>query len=85
MTQLATILKHVRSRGSISNVEAQAVHCIRALPRRIADLEERGYLFKRDRMTDVNGQRYVRYIFKGHRDNASKYLRLVRARLTASA
>ena len=81
MTQLETILKHVRTTGSISNVEAQAVHRVRALPRRIADLEEQGFLFERVRNTDVNGQRYVRYLFKGHRDNATKYIGLVRDRL----
>jgi hypothetical protein len=60
-TQLTKLARYFESYGSISNIEAQAVFRIRALPRRISDLEQRGYRFTRRRMKDVENQRYVRY------------------------
>jgi hypothetical protein len=42
-------------------MEAQTVYKIRALPRRIADLKERGYEFSSEWKTDMMGQRYKRY------------------------
>lgn len=59
--QCQTILNHLQSRGSISNCEAQMVHKIRALPRRISDLEDLGHDFIRVPSTDETGQRYTRY------------------------
>jgi hypothetical protein len=48
---------------SISGIEAAALFRIRALPRRIKDLEEKhGMSFKRENHTDSTGQRYVRYV-----------------------
>ena len=43
MSQLDLLRLHFSQASSISNVEAQAIYRIRALPRRIADLEERGW------------------------------------------
>ena len=63
--QTALLLDHFRVRNSISNMEAQALFRIRALPRRISDLEAVGHRFLRDRRTDSTGQRYVRYVYKG--------------------
>jgi hypothetical protein len=57
------ILKHIAEKGSISNVEAQAVYRIRSLPRRIKDLKELGYSFKTEMRKDPTGQRYARYSF----------------------
>ena len=62
MTQVETLIRHFKTAGSITNVEAQSVYKIRALPRRISDLEQRGMKFKRERKTDLTGQRYVRYV-----------------------
>lgn len=62
MTQIETLIRHFQHADSITNVEAQIVYKIRALPRRISDLENRGYKFKRVRKTDLTGQRYVRYV-----------------------
>ena len=59
--QLTGILTHLLLRGSITNVEAQAVYRVRALPRRISDLEERGVSIERHTKSDPTGQRYVRY------------------------
>lgn len=60
--QTRKILTHLRKVGSISGVEAQFILGVRALPRRISDLEELGYLITRERRTDTQGQRYVRYL-----------------------
>jgi hypothetical protein len=59
--QCDTVLRHLLRAGSITGVEAASVHRIRALPRRIADHREAGYVVRREQRQDVTGQRYVRY------------------------
>lgn len=59
--QTAAILEHLLKNGSISNVEAQAVHRCRALPRRIADLKAAGHRIRTTMHRDITGQRYARY------------------------
>lgn len=66
-TQYDVLMDHFRNRGSISGVEAQLFFRIRALPRRIKDLEERGHMFDRVQSKDPTGQRYVRYFYRGAR------------------
>jgi len=61
MTQVEQVREHLNKVGSISNIEAQALYRIRALPRRISDLEECGFPISRERRVDNTGQRYVRY------------------------
>ena len=61
MTQVQQILDHLKSVGSISGIEAGALYKVRALPRRISDLEERGHSIRRERKVDHTGQKYVRY------------------------
>jgi hypothetical protein len=61
MNQIDKLIHHFKTAGTITNVEAQGVYKIRALPRRISDLEDRGYKFNRVRKTDLTGQRYTRY------------------------
>lgn len=63
MKQNELLMKHFESVGSISNMEAQSMYKIRALPRRVSDLEAKGYKFDRVRKTDLTGQRYVRYVY----------------------
>jgi len=63
--QLYQLLTHLKNHGTISNVEAQAMFKMRALPRRIADLRELGYEIKREIRKDSTGQRYARYTFVG--------------------
>ena len=70
MTQTEILLKHLKTVGSISNLEAIHVHRIHALPRRIADLKEQGYEFITERRKDVTGKRYVRYFLKGPKVNS---------------
>ena len=64
MSQVEKLKKHFEVCESISNVEAQAIYKIRALPRRICDLEDRGYVFNKEWKTDPTGQRYRRYTIK---------------------
>ncbi len=66
MSQTEDLKNHFRQCPSISNVEAQAIYKIRALPRRICDLELQGYEFKKEWKKDPTGQRYRRYtLIKG--------------------
>lgn len=62
MKQKDAIKRHLELEGSISNLEAQSMYKVRALPRRISDLEADGIKIERVRKTDVTGQRYVRYV-----------------------
>lgn len=64
--QCRQILRHLQEKGSISNMEAQAIYRIRALPRRIADLREAGYRTVKKFRKDPTGQRYVRYYCPEH-------------------
>ena len=60
--QLDTIMKHLQTVGSISNLEAITQYNIMSLLRRICDLEDMGVTFNRVRKAHpVTGQRYVRY------------------------
>ena len=61
--QLKTILKHLKTTGSITNREAIVDYNIMSLSRRIRDLEEDwGVQFKRElKAHPVTGQRYMRY------------------------
>ena len=59
--QAATVLSHLRKVGSITNVEANAVHRIRSLSRRISELGHAGVQIEKLQRRDLTGQRYVRY------------------------
>jgi hypothetical protein len=69
--QTSLLLDHFKVRDSISNMEAQALFRIRALPRRISDLEVLGHLFRREMRHDSTGQRYVRYFYTGRLGKAA--------------
>tara|TARA_R110000744_G_scaffold251189_1_gene367179 strand:- start:282 stop:524 length:243 start_codon:yes stop_codon:yes gene_type:complete len=60
-TQKQMLKTHFEHTNNISNIEAQAVYKIRALPRRISDLKDEGYVFNHEWKTDLTGQRYMRY------------------------
>ena len=64
-TQIEMLMRHFEHQPSISNIEAQAVYRIRALPRRIADLKELGWKFDSAWKVDLTGQRYKRYTLTG--------------------
>lgn len=61
MSQVEQLIKHFTTAGSITGVEAAAVYKIRALPRRISDLRERGFVIEDTWRKDATGQRYKRY------------------------
>ena len=60
--QSALVLKHLRATGSITAVEAAAVHRVRSVSRRISEIRDYGFMVTKDHKRDVNGQRYVRYV-----------------------
>lgn len=62
--QAKTVLRHLQTVGSITNVEANAVHRIRSLSRRITEIGDAGYRVEKKRRRDVTGQIYVRYSLK---------------------
>lgn len=59
--QSLIVLRHLRKTRSITNVEANAVHGVRSVSRRITEIIRAGFLIEKDFRKDVNGQRYVRY------------------------
>jgi len=61
MSQNERILKHLKTVGSISWVEANDLYRVRSLPRRIADLRELGNDIISEWKSDALGQRYTRY------------------------
>lgn len=60
-TQTAQILEHLKTKGSITQVEASALYKSRSLTRRITDIRQSGHNVKSEWKTDPTGQRYVRY------------------------
>jgi hypothetical protein len=59
--QSVTVLKHLQKVGSITAVEASAVHRVRSLSRRITEIRDAGFCVQKEFKQDVTGQRYVRY------------------------
>lgn len=59
--QSRIVFKHLRDVGSITAVEASAVHRVRSLSRRITEINNAGYSVQKDFKKDITGQRYVRY------------------------
>lgn len=62
--QARTVLSHLQRAGSITNVEANAVHCVRSVSRRITELRGHGLDIRKEHRRDTRGQRYVRYVLK---------------------
>lgn len=63
--QTRIVLSHLERNGSISPVEAAAVHRIRHLPARIFELRRAGMNIASEPRKDATGQRYVRYRLEG--------------------
>jgi hypothetical protein len=63
--QAQRVYNHMRLAGSITNVEANAVHRVRSVSRRITEinafLQGTGEHLVKEHKRDVNNQRYVRY------------------------
>lgn len=63
MTQLQTILSHLKRTKSISQREAMIDYSIQSLTKRISELREMGYNIKTvHKKHPVTGQRYARYV-----------------------
>lgn len=60
--QAQIVAHHLRAAGSITAVEANAVHRIRSVSRRITELLDNGFEITKEQKRDVNNQRYVRYV-----------------------
>lgn len=60
--QSRIVAAHLAATGSITAVEANAVHRIRSVSRRITELRDHGLNIDKDHKRDVNQQRYVRYV-----------------------
>ena len=63
--QTTLLLDHLKRVGNISRIEADHLYRIAALPRRISDLEEMGYVIARELKRDITGRRYTRYYLMG--------------------
>lgn len=61
VSQETIVLDHLKRVGHITGLEAQGVHRIRSLSRRISELQKRGHAIHKETCYDVNGQRYTRY------------------------
>lgn len=62
MSQADLVLRHLRTTGSITAVEAWDSYGVRSLTRRICDLKERGHeITPETKYHRVTGQKYVRY------------------------
>lgn len=59
--QEQTVLEHLVDNGSITAGEAQMVHRIRSLSRRITTLLDAGCVIEKEDRWDMAGQRYRRY------------------------
>jgi biotin operon repressor len=63
MTQLQTILSHLKRAKSISQREAMIDYSIQSLTKRISELRDMGHNIKTiHRKHPVTGQRYARYM-----------------------
>lgn len=60
-TMVALVREHLLTKGSITNVEAQAIYRCRALPKRISELKADGMPIDAVWKKDSMNQRYVRY------------------------
>ncbi len=60
--QIRTLVAHFARKKTITNREAISEYRIMALPRRISDMEEQGFRFRRhQKVNKATGQRYVKY------------------------
>lgn len=56
------IYDHLISEGNISGVEAAALYRCRDLPKRMSEIKQAGFKFRREMKSDHTGQRYARYV-----------------------
>lgn len=60
--QCATIVKHLKRAGSITQREALMDHSVQSLTKRVSELRRNGYTIKSEpKAHPITGQRYMRY------------------------
>lgn len=62
--QAMLVLQHLQAHGSITNVEANAVHKVRSVSRRITEIVDAGFNIIKLNRRDTTGQRYVKYVLQ---------------------
>lgn len=72
VSQEKIVLDHLRTVGHITNMEANIVHGIRSVSRRITELQRRGYDIKKTTCHDATGQRYTKYELAGQLEVGSR-------------
>ena len=60
-SQRQMILQHLRTKGSISALEALSLYRCNRLAARIEELRKAGHGIETDMKTDLTGKRYARY------------------------
>lgn len=60
-SQCHEVLKHIRSKGSITSVEAHELYRVYRCASRINDLRDKGILINSVRKVDLTGTSYVEY------------------------
>lgn len=61
MRQEEIVLRHLKTVGSLSGVEAEDLYRVRDLPKRISVLKSEGHDITTQMKRDALGQRYARY------------------------
>jgi hypothetical protein len=61
ISQKGMILNHLKSKGTISGVEALSLYRIYRLAARVEELRRSGHTIETDMKTDLTGKRYARY------------------------
>jgi len=74
--QALVVLRHLKNQGSITAVEASAVHRVRSLSRRITEIATH-FCIEKDHKKDVTGQRYVRYSLDSSCDTCQRLFKQV--------
>jgi ABC-type Fe3+-hydroxamate transport system substrate-binding protein len=59
--QTELVLKHLKTYGHITGVEAAAVYKVRSLTARIGEIRNKGHKVVRVYHKDATGQRYAKY------------------------
>lgn len=69
--QCRTILRHMKTTGSITQREALMDHSVQSLTRRITELYDHGYdIYKEPKQHPITGQRYMRYSLMRNKSTA---------------
>lgn len=68
MTQGEAILRHLRTRGQITPLEALREYGIFRLAARVWELREKGHPIETDEVVTANGKHIAKYVWTGQPD-----------------